>query len=155
MSEQNEITKEELQKLNAMCDSRHEFHHFEIRNDQLKQLVTLALQCQGWQEIAKQHCSNEQFYRELLDQTAAHLGPEVFIADDGSKMDEPIRLKIPELVKRLVDEMESTSKSINELHTFLVDTFPEEAKRLGIKRLFPKPTDDVATGSAAKVEQHT
>jgi hypothetical protein len=40
-------------------------------------------------------------YRDLLDQCAASLGPEVYRSDDGSMQDRPIRLKIPGLVAQL------------------------------------------------------
>ena len=55
----------------------------------------------NWIEIAAQNQRNTDFYRDLLDETAQYLGNEVFISDDGSIQDEPIRLKIPELVKEL------------------------------------------------------
>jgi hypothetical protein len=54
-----------------------------------------------WTETAAQFARNVDFYRGLLDQTARHLGPSVFVSDDGSVQDEPIRLKIPELVQAL------------------------------------------------------
>jgi hypothetical protein len=40
-----------------------------------------------------------------LDQVAEHLGHEVFVSDDGSVQDEPLRLKIPELVEKMKDEL--------------------------------------------------
>jgi hypothetical protein len=53
-----------------------------------------------WMETAAQNARNTAFYRDLLDKCAEHLGPEVYTADDGSVMEDPVRLKIPELVAR-------------------------------------------------------
>ena len=61
----------------------------------------VAKRIAAWMDTAARHCANEDFYRGLLDQTAAHLGPDVFKSDDGSIQDSPIRLKIPELVAQL------------------------------------------------------
>lgn len=41
---------------------------------------------------------NADFFRGIVDECAKHLGPEVFIADDGSIMQDPLRLRVPELV---------------------------------------------------------
>lgn len=62
----------------------------------------LRLHRDSWMDIADQHCRNEAFYRGLLEQIASHLGPEVFVRDDGSVQDSPLMLKIPELVAALV-----------------------------------------------------
>lgn len=56
-----------------------------------------------WMETGAQHARNEAFYRDLLDEVAKHLGPEVFVSDDGSVMEDPVRLKIPDMVGRLID----------------------------------------------------
>lgn len=60
-----------------------------------------------WIQTARQHAANELFYRELLETCAWSLGPEVFIADDGSVMEEPLLLKVPELVAKLAENHES------------------------------------------------
>lgn len=57
-----------------------------------------------WMDVAAQHCRNEAFYRGLLDKCAAELGPvrpKVFVQDDGGIVIDPLRIKIPELVKEL------------------------------------------------------
>jgi len=56
----------------------------------------------GWLDIARYYESGMELYRGLLDKCAEHLGEEAYMADDGSRMDDPIRLKIPELVGKLV-----------------------------------------------------
>jgi len=55
-----------------------------------------------WKSVAEQAMRNVEFYQGLLDDCARHLGVEAFTADDGSIMEEPVRLKIPELVQKLV-----------------------------------------------------
>ncbi|KKM81097.1 hypothetical protein LCGC14_1333260 [marine sediment metagenome] len=54
-----------------------------------------------WMDTGAQHARNTEFYRGLLDECAGHLGEEVYIADDGSVMEDPLRLKIPALVSDL------------------------------------------------------
>lgn len=66
----------------------------------------------AWQQTAAQHARNEDFYRSLLDQVATHLGPEVYVSDDGSVQDSPLRLKIPPLVSELALRVRSSSFQI-------------------------------------------
>lgn len=58
-----------------------------------------------WIDVAAQNDRNTAFYRGLLDDCAKHLGPDVYMADDGSIQDEPIRLKIPAMVKYLAEDI--------------------------------------------------
>ena len=60
-----------------------------------------------WIDTAKQHCKNEMFYMGLLDKCAESIGKEAYIADDGVVHDSPLRLKIPELVAKLVGELKT------------------------------------------------
>ncbi len=72
-----------------------------IREDTVRKLSRLI---EGWMDIAAQHCLNESFYRDLLNKCAENLGPvqpKVFVQDDGGIVDEPLRVKLPELVKEL------------------------------------------------------
>jgi len=56
----------------------------------------------NWKETAAQHLRNEEYYRGLLIQIGEMLGEEAYIADDGSKQQDVLCAKIPELVaKRL------------------------------------------------------
>ncbi len=61
----------------------------------------IAKRIAAWMDTAADFARNEDFYRSLLDRCAQHLGQDVNIADDGSVMDGPLRLKIPELVEAL------------------------------------------------------
>jgi len=56
----------------------------------------------AWVESAAQFSRNEDYYRGLLDQIAASIGPEAWKADDGKVVDdEPVRARLPELVAEL------------------------------------------------------
>ena len=61
----------------------------------------MAKRIAAWMETAAAYSRNVDFYQGLLDKTAAHLGPDVFVSDDGSIQTEPLRLKIPEMVAAL------------------------------------------------------
>lgn len=75
------------------------------REDSRKLREQLAV-AKAWEETAAQFARNADYYRGLLDQVAAHLGPEVYVADDGSVMDEPIRAKLPDMVAEMVATLE-------------------------------------------------
>ena len=62
----------------------------------------VARRIAAWMDTAAMFSRNADFYRGLLDECAKHLGQEVFTADDGTVMDEPLRLKIPPAVADLV-----------------------------------------------------
>jgi len=55
----------------------------------------------NWIESAALFSRNEEFYRGILDKIAREIGVEAFIADDGTVNESPIRLKLPELVKKI------------------------------------------------------
>ena len=64
----------------------------------------VARRIAAWMDTAMQAERNAAFYRVVLDQCAANLGPlapRAYLADDGSITDAPLRLKIPELVAML------------------------------------------------------
>ena len=62
----------------------------------------VARRIAAWMETAAQMAQNADFYRGLLDECAKHLGEAAYTADDGTVMDEPLLLKVPELVAALV-----------------------------------------------------
>jgi hypothetical protein len=55
----------------------------------------------NWEDTTNMHLRNEQYYRSLLDETAKHLGQEVYVRGDGSRSDAPLVVKVPELVGKL------------------------------------------------------
>ena len=69
------------------------------------------------ERMALQFCRNEEYYCGLLDKVASCLGPGVFVSDDGSVQDGPLRAKVPEMVAALVAEnkrlREALSKILN------------------------------------------
>ena len=66
-------------------------------------LDALSEEKAAWMRDAAREAQAVEFYRGLLDECAKHLGPEAYTADDGGVHDSPVRLKIPELVARLVE----------------------------------------------------
>ena len=58
-------------------------------------------EAKNWQETAAKAQENADFYRGLLLQVAALLGPEVYVSDDGTVQADPLLLKVPELVAKL------------------------------------------------------
>lgn len=54
-----------------------------------------------WMETAAMFSKNADFYRGMLEQCARLLGPSVYVSDDGSVQEDPLMLKIPELVREL------------------------------------------------------
>lgn len=102
---------EELEQINASLDSQ-------LRAAQ-KELSEAAC----WMDTARQHAKNEEFYRDLLDQTAVALqNPDVYKSDDGSIQQDPVRLKIPELVAKL-HAMGCENLSLLAHQTALLDKF--------------------------------
>lgn len=63
--------------------------------------MAFATVLDNWMETAAQEARNSAFYRDLLDQCAQVLGPEAYTADDGTVMEDPVRLKIPALMQKL------------------------------------------------------
>lgn len=57
-----------------------------------------------WMDSWAQAQRNADFYRGLLNDVANYLGPDVYRADDGTIMEDPLLLKIPELIARLIQE---------------------------------------------------
>ena len=62
---------------------------------------SVARRIAAWMETAAQMARNADFYRGLVDECAQCFGESAYTADDGTVMDEPVRLKVPELVAAL------------------------------------------------------
>lgn len=65
------------------------------------------------EDIAMEFCRNMEYYRGLLDECAKHLGEAVYISDDGSRQDEPLRAKVPDLVATL-SQLREENKGLRE-----------------------------------------
>lgn len=55
----------------------------------------------AWRITGEQESRNRDYYCGLLDTIAEHLGPDVYVANDGSRMDSPLRAKLPAMVADL------------------------------------------------------
>ena len=75
----------------------------------------LKIERDNWIDSANQYLRNQHFYQDLLDKVGKYLGSEVFVSDDGSIQDSPIRLKIPELVSKLKERAEKAERRVSEL----------------------------------------
>lgn len=55
----------------------------------------------NWEETARQYARNMEYYRGLVDNIALVFGQRAYICDDGSKAEDVLRAKIPELVREM------------------------------------------------------
>ncbi|KFB68911.1 MAG: hypothetical protein CAPSK01_001766 [Candidatus Accumulibacter vicinus] len=62
----------------------------------------VARRIAAWMDTAAQAQRNADFYRGLVDECAKHLGQPAFTADDGTVLPDPVLLRVPELVQKLV-----------------------------------------------------
>jgi hypothetical protein len=54
----------------------------------------------AWKESAAQFCRGAEYYRGLLDRIGRAIGPEAYVADDGSVSDDVLRAKVPEIIEK-------------------------------------------------------
>lgn len=94
----NEIIHEQAREIAAQCWCDPETED-RVMDPVLAEAFAKRLEI--WMESAQQEMANRDFYRNLLDRCALHLGPEVYLSKDGSVQDEPVRLLIPELIEKL------------------------------------------------------
>ena len=76
----------------------------------------------GWEETAKWHSKNEDFYRNIVHEIGELLGPEVYVADDGSVMEDVLALKVPEVLRkrlRRVREVHEEFKQTEPMHSHM------------------------------------
>lgn len=69
----------------------------------------------AWKETGAGFLRDAEFYRGLLDDCAKHLGPAVFVSDDGSVQDSPLRLKVPELLAQAIAERDAARVELETL----------------------------------------
>lgn len=53
----------------------------------------------AWIDSAAMFHRNEEYYRGLIDQIGAMLGPDAYTSEDGAVHDSVLRAKVPELVR--------------------------------------------------------
>jgi hypothetical protein len=62
-----------------------------------------------WMSVARQFCKNMEYYRSLVDRIGILFGEAAYISDDGSKQDDILRAKVPELVESRLAALESAN----------------------------------------------
>jgi len=60
----------------------------------------------NWTDTAKYHCKNEVYYRDLIQNIGKMFGDEAYVSDDGSKQQDVLCAKVPELVLNLLNKSE-------------------------------------------------
>lgn len=63
-----------------------------------------------WKETASRHLKNEQYYHGLITQIGEMLGEDAYISDDGSRQQDVLCAKIPELVKAKCSALEASKR---------------------------------------------
>jgi hypothetical protein len=71
----------------------------------------------AWCDTAAQHCRNEDYYRSLLVQIGALLGPVAYTSNDGSMQQDVLCAKVPELVERLHDAAQFLFARLDDIDT--------------------------------------
>ena len=74
--------------------------------DDLKELKAENARLRGWEDAVAQFARNADYYRGLLDEIAPLFGHAVYVSDDGSIQDSPLRAKMPELANDMALERE-------------------------------------------------
>jgi DNA repair exonuclease SbcCD ATPase subunit len=64
------------------------------------------------EEARDGYLRNQLYYAGLLDEVAKHLGEDVFVSDDGSVQDTPLRAKIPGMVAAIKADLAEKSHDI-------------------------------------------
>lgn len=59
----------------------------------------------NWEETARFHARNEEFWRGLVMRCGELLGEECYTQDDGGKVEEPLGLKVPEVLESRLSAM--------------------------------------------------
>jgi hypothetical protein len=72
-----------------------------------ERLVKAERERDAWKDSAARFSRSVDYYRDLLGAAAKQLGRDVFVSDDGSVQDEPLRAKVPEMVEALAKERDS------------------------------------------------
>lgn len=108
--------------LKFQADAQEERNRLGRENAALKtSLGREQAMAKNWEECAAQYGRNAEYYYDLVDQVAANLGPEVFISDDGSVQDSPVRAKIPEMVHSLARKLAAAEKVVEAARRYAPD----------------------------------
>lgn len=64
----------------------------------------------AWMYTAAQETKNTEFYRKLLVEIGEMFGDKAKIADDNSVQEDVIALRVPELVRELIESREKSQE---------------------------------------------
>ena len=71
------------------------------------------------EEMARTYAETAEYYRGICQQIGQTIGEDAYVADDGSKMDDVLVAKLPELVRDLKGTLEFERKGIARLQAEL------------------------------------
>ena len=87
--------------------------------------AAFARRLAGWIQRAADGWQGAEFYRGIIDQCGAAIGIEAYTSDDGSIQEDVLALKLPELVKKLVEfEKDRNSKTKTATDSALTTNLP-------------------------------
>jgi len=112
-----ETWMDEARQIAAQCWCDEETKHVEM-NPALAEAV--AKRIAVWMDTGAQHCRNECYYRSLVVRCGDALGDAAKTCDDGSKSEDVLCAKVPELVEALVSKVEEL-EIYKEFHHKVVD----------------------------------
>jgi hypothetical protein len=56
----------------------------------------------SWEQTAAQFCRNADYHRGLVVRIGKAVGEQAYVADDGSRSDDVLCAKVPELVEAIL-----------------------------------------------------
>jgi hypothetical protein len=105
--------------------------YVELYADDVQKLYTdheqVKKERQSWEETAAQFSRNADYYRGLVVEIGENFGEEAYTSDDGSLQQDVLCAKVPELVKELHENYE-TSKSAISVASNTIKQFVEQLK---------------------------
>lgn len=92
------------------CDKRVETRVMDV---ELAEII--AEKIAAWMQTAAQNQRNTDYYRGLLEQCGNIIGDRAFIADDGTRTDDVLCAKIPEIIAADYDKDEAINLIANDV----------------------------------------
>lgn len=68
-----------------------------------------------WEETAAMYAKGQEWYQEQLDRCGRAVGGDVYMCDDGTKVTEPLRAKVAEMVEKICESRATWSDRSREL----------------------------------------
>lgn len=101
-------------------------------------------QVKAWGDIVRQAYRGIEYFQGLLDSTAAHLGPEIFVSDDGTVNDYLLRAKVPEMVGELATRLAVSEARSERRRGLLVRAKPMLGLSMSVDLVRTQLHDDIA-----------